>query len=657
MMVKKLKSRLPAWLKRKKKSSGKALKIDFSELFAPIDAGHFDRNPSWYYVPWIKSHGDRLFGIINEYSGAGIRPLPIFEGIQSAKQRHRISRIIKGHPDVYRRYLLKTLAPHAKRMCGVCVSLDWNLPMRLLAEVCKELCIPVVLVPHEAVFADRDRYYQDVRTGTDCPIADYVLVWGRMQKEIFVERGYPENRIAIVGAPKFDVHANYAAVFTRKMFLKLHGLTDQSPVLLFAAQPLDSQFDKKQAQLSQEQAVLDLVHLCHVKGLQLIIRMPPSDEQIFSASVQHLIDSSKGVSVDHASMYLTSPEEAISHVDVVLSVNSTMMFEALLMGKGAISTRYVEFDQIWADVGIPAVADIHLLADAIDVALLQGSVSTSEQMNWASEVFGVGEFDGKASVRIKAFLDDLIFARLPFDIDAQIATDGYGVLGYLDDSELALAEIAKEVLGLRSLRQVTGRESVASVDYMLVGHGDRYHRFVKGLNKPKVSCESFGVNAHRIALALPGQDDYVLDWVKEANRGSRVVSTLEYLETRLLPSGQDWQGIVANADTLIDDDPFDLAIIADEHATLAQVSNVISLSKGRRVAVFAPLEITRELTPSEDVVLFDAGVNRLSIFESSNDFVFLGDSERDKDGMRFVSQIRLEQMNVRDFEQGEVAYE
>ncbi|VVO11996.1 hypothetical protein [Pseudomonas fluorescens] len=363
-----------------------------------------DGKPVFLYIPWIAGHGDTLVEKLTNKESYNLAPLDFIIGLDTPGVRQDVLKFTRSNPALYRKMLINRIVPLRRHIAGVIFTFDWSPVMRLVASICEELQIPRVLIPHESVFVDREKYYWDITSKASTPVADIVLGWGGMQKEIFTERGYPVEHFRSVGAPKFDTHKNYQAQLTREQFCRLFGLQPKMKIILFASQPLDSQLDKKTALTSQRLAINDLLDAAALNNAQLLVRLPPNKEDILGASLRSIINNSSTSSIDDGKCYLVSPEEAIYHADIITSINSTMLFEGLLMGRPALSLKYVHFDQVWEHAGIPAANNASELNAQLPSMLLGEWSPSSEGMAWAAQMFGVGEFDGKASERIRAEL-------------------------------------------------------------------------------------------------------------------------------------------------------------------------------------------------------------------------------------------------------------
>lgn len=395
--------------------------------------------PVFLYVPWITGHGDTLIEKITHPTEYTIAPFDFIRDIEVTGIRQDVTRFNRNNPALYRKMLISRLVPLRSKISGIIFTFDWFPAMRMIASVCDELDIPKILIPHESVFVDRDKYYWDSVTQSSVPIADEILGWGGMQRDIFVERGYPADRFKVVGAPKFDIYTDYKPALTRTQFCKLFGLNPSKKVILFASQPLDSQLDKKVAQESQRRAIQDLLTAARLNNAQLIVRLPPNKEDILGPALRAIFKKSNDVVADDGTCYLVTPEEALHHSDLVTSVNSTMLFEALLAGTPALSVKYVAFDQIWTQAGIPAVENSQDL-DAAVTEMLSGDWKPSEEgMAWAANMFGKGDFDGQAATRIQEYLlsvatlqhkipklpsaAERVFSNMPVDVIAIPSSD------------------------------------------------------------------------------------------------------------------------------------------------------------------------------------------------------------------------------------------
>lgn len=366
------------------------------------------------YIPWIKNHTDVLIKKIKLESEYSILPLNIFKDLDS--KRVVILKFARENPTLYRNYIKSIFVSLCGKIKGVIFTFDWNPITRIIVDVCNELEINTILVPHESVFLNKDKYYQDITSLAKTPICNHILTWGSLQKDIFVERGVDPNRVHVVGSPKLDEAVTYSQKLSHDRFCALYNVSPNKPIILFATQYLDSQVDTKLAQKKQNLAILDLLEYCEMNDAQMIIRQPPGNKNICHNSTMREIMNSRNVVIDSSPYYLTSPNESISHVDLVVSINSTMLLEAFLMNKKTCSIRYMEgITSIWNEVVAPFAANKEELLEIVEKSLNSEFEITQdmiEEKYRLANIFGIGEFDGKSNIRIQNFLTEVCEGKI-----------------------------------------------------------------------------------------------------------------------------------------------------------------------------------------------------------------------------------------------------
>jgi len=505
--------------------------------------------PLFLYIPWIAEHSNSLMSKIGG-SGYSIAALDLFEDLHVPGRRREVLAFARNNPELYRRMVVRRLVPLVGRIAGVIFTFDWAPVMRIVASVCEQLGIPRILIPHESVFVDRDKYYWDVTAKAAVPVADVILCWGELQRQIFVERGYPADRIEIVGAPKFDVYHAYDPELTRERFAALFGLSSARRIILFATQPLDSQTNAKLARDSQRAAIQDLLAYAEKCDAQLIIRLPPSQDDVVGEALKAKLLASRLVAIDDSLCYLVSAEEALYHADVVTSVNSTMLFEGILMGRPALSLKYLEFSQIWEAAGIPVARNALELEEQM-APMLRGEWQPSENgIEWAARQFSTGAFDGMATQRIRAWLTSLANGNLKVErrssaLERLFAGEPLDVIA-VPSSQKALATSQKYLQQmLRARTVVSSREAdipistLASVEFFVQwgmggAHTRNQNAYARRLGLPLVTIEDGFLRSKDIGLSGEPGLSIILDDTAPYYDATKV-SKLQ----RLLEAGRD----------------------------------------------------------------------------------------------------------------------
>lgn len=476
--------------------------------------------PIFISIPWIREHSDALISRIADRENYQIVPLDLFKDLSTTSARRNVARFARENPDVYRKLILKRLIPLRNRIKGVVFTFDWAPVARLISLACEELGVPRILVPHESVFVDKDQYYLDPLAKGSMPIADIVLGWGDLQREIYVERGYPASRFIAVGAPKLDSYFNYQPTLKRNEFFRLFGLQGDKKTVLFATQPMDAHVvGTLQARKAQEQAVLDVLAACEKIGAQLLVRLPPSKDEIFTLETRARLVESSFSALDGQDFYIISAEESLYHADLTVSINSTMLFEALLMGRQALSAKYLEFPQLWEKLGMDSAANGEELGRKLYEKLFVPAASTFN-MQKAAELFSIGSFDGQAAIRIRQHLSEFATGRQSFACRNSrtermlTGTDGIIDVAAIHSPEYLSASsqhYLTKLLGIRSLVYCgdfdTPRADIASVElFMQWGitpskRKERQQKLAKQLGAPLIFIEDGFIRSLDIGLS------------------------------------------------------------------------------------------------------------------------------------------------------------
>lgn len=290
------------------------------------------------YVKWIAKTCDHLITLIDPDSRL-ISQVSIFNKPDSPSTRHTVHQLAKHHPDEYRSSIRSILEAYSGP--GLILTQDWYFPFRMIVEEAKGLGIKTILVPHEGVFSDVDKYYTDREYGFNHPICDLSLIWGELQKRTFETRGHGGNTLKIVGSPKI-----YEA--------QSSGIkpTPAPHRILFALQNMDCQQDHTLAVGTQTELVREACKIALSLNITLTLRNPPNNVDMIPEDIHELaIQSPHVIIIENQS----SPVKAINDNSVIISVNSTMLLEALILGRASFALAGEGLQQIWQKYGIPSL--------------------------------------------------------------------------------------------------------------------------------------------------------------------------------------------------------------------------------------------------------------------------------------------------------------
>ncbi len=511
-----------------------------ADLAAHIDAS--GRQKTLAYIPWIPSHSDALMKLLSaQKSDLQIVPLQFLRNMQDAKSRSMVTGFARRHPDLYRRIILRELLPLRGKISAMLFTFDWHPAMRVPAQVCRELGILTVLVPHEGVFMERDEYYHDAESAVGMPTADWALCWGRMQQEIFQERGYPTERMTVTGAPKFDVTRGYQPTTDRTTFFKVWGLDERRKTILYAAQPLDNQGDTRAARAAQVQVVAHLLSYARDNECNVIVRTPPANTPLFTPRILARIENSPHAALDSAAAYVFPPLEMMYHTDVTVAINSTMLFEASLMGRPAISARYFDFSSFWEPLGLPAAVDRETLADCLDTTLgQQGSSLSKDGWSWAEQQLSAGAFDGNSAKRVVTALSQVVREADPLapcnerfvaNDPTLVWTVGFPHLNAHTTTHLHVAAmLGAQVRAMKNVRAAYACDAMAHWGAVPTPRKQRALAFARRLGRPIIYVEDGFVRSIDIGLSGEAGLSLMVDDLGpyyDATNASRLELTLQ----------------------------------------------------------------------------------------------------------------------------------
>lgn len=394
---------IPAWL----------LKRNTWELSAALSG----TKPVYVYLPWIHHHTDAL---MREIASDHYRlvPLNLVSDLDS-DERVLLSRFSRQHPAEYRRYILARLLALKGKIRGLIVTFDWAPVTRIAVEAANALGIATYLIPHEFVFINSDLYYRHPVTCASVPVAGELVATCPIQKRIFQSRGYPEDRIVLAGNPKLDRAVSYRPLLARRQFCDVYGLDPSLPIVLFSCQNLDIQIDTKAASRAQNQTLRDLARLAELLDFQLMIRLPPSGKNVIFDSTSRLISDSPRCVTDMAPAYLVPPAEAIWHSRVTVSMNSTMLLEAVLMNRHALSARYVQgINSIWRPELIPTCADAREMFHLIQPMLKEEFAPDEPARRELARLREICGATGAGAEAIRKFLESRLQSAAAPDLNA-----------------------------------------------------------------------------------------------------------------------------------------------------------------------------------------------------------------------------------------------
>ena len=271
-----------------------------------------------------------------------------------------------------------------ERPSVVLTKADGPTPVRTFVNVANTRDVPTVLIQH----------------GIKSPINDYVppskhvAVWGETTKEFFEWKGIEPDRLHVTGAPHFDGLAEHdpdvAAVRERL------GIPNDDTVVTVATQPFDD--DVRRSILA---AVV--THVAPLEGVTVVLRPHPRED----VSLHREYDDGSNDDVRIAAD--ADVHDLLSASDLLLAVNSTVIFEASLLGTPVLVLSFTDerdHPLYSPDNGYPCVTDPKQLQDAVADALNDGPKGLrARQPSFGREY--AHNADGRATERVASLVERL----------------------------------------------------------------------------------------------------------------------------------------------------------------------------------------------------------------------------------------------------------
>ncbi len=366
-------------------------------------------------IPWIRQRGDALLDQVRRRCGVEYAPVALHD-IHDNDERHFLLKHAHRDPRSFAQFFERRLLQVEAPVNALLLTHDWPSPMRLAEQVAKAHGLKTMVLTHEGFFADKARYYVDKRSGRNIPEADVTFVWGRLQRDIFLERGASAEAIRMVGSPLLHDLKNHVPSADRASFRAALGVGMRTPLITYVVQPLDNIADTPRARALQIEAIGELAQVCAEEGWAFVVRMPPGQRESDLFALFHTTWGERPpfplVHGDVDPLFQDALTQ-ILHSEIVVGYSSTMLVQASLLDRASIIYNpRLPPSFIEDKIGLPICASPEDFRRVARAALSAGAGSTlSEQGRaWADWAYGrrsLAEDDPFAALREA-------FAEIPF---------------------------------------------------------------------------------------------------------------------------------------------------------------------------------------------------------------------------------------------------
>ncbi|MBI2658434.1 CDP-glycerol glycerophosphotransferase family protein [Candidatus Woesearchaeota archaeon] len=216
------------------------------------------------------------------------------------------------------------------------ICLDENGSSRFLVFAARMSGIPSVGIQHGAFSTEESIVYNYSKSdlygygrNLNCQLPDMTAVFGNYFKNLLVkEASYRPGLIAVTGRPQTDIIYENKGKYSKKELCRKLGISAEKRLVLFASQPLGAEAEETFISLASS--------LKHFKSIHLVVKLHPGDSQSF---FQDSLEKMKYKAT------IVKDEDIFSLIacsDLVISIQSTVILEALLLEKPVIQLNTIE---------------------------------------------------------------------------------------------------------------------------------------------------------------------------------------------------------------------------------------------------------------------------------------------------------------------------
>ena len=245
---------------------------------------------------------------------------------------------------------------------GVLIPYEKGSYALALIIACEKLGIKTIGIQHGAFDSLGHNEYAHTCLKSDkmpfgMPIPSNLLVWGNSAKNFLLNKGYPENRISVIGHPEFFDHKkldnNYE--FLRSKF----HFSLNKKIILFTTSKLQRGYISDEKRAYDEYVLEELLkHYSNNPDYVIILKPHPVKEpvHVYEKIIQRFGSKNCFIMTDDVL-------ELIQLSNVIISVESSTIIDAIALGKMVIEVTFD--DSSWMD---PKIAkNILLLSDLNDL--------------------------------------------------------------------------------------------------------------------------------------------------------------------------------------------------------------------------------------------------------------------------------------------------
>lgn len=218
----------------------------------------------------------------------------------------------------------------------ITICIDENGHSRFLVFASHMCKIPSIGLQHGIIYpfnisynyGKKDIHYYE--NTLNCILAGKTAVFGNKARNLLLKYGnYSPNQLEVTGQPRTDIFIESKHQYSKKAMCKKLGIDFNKKLVVYASQPFEDMSEQKIA-------ITELVKSLKGLDVELVVKMHPDDDSSFYDNVLSELKCN-AIATKEADLYTL-----LFCSDLVISVSSTVMLEALIMDKPVIQLNLLE---------------------------------------------------------------------------------------------------------------------------------------------------------------------------------------------------------------------------------------------------------------------------------------------------------------------------
>jgi len=227
------------------------------------------------------------------------------------------------------------------------LCIDENGTGRFMVFASKIQKVPCIALQHGTIGEMSIAYNyskNDLNIGNlSCQLPDKTAVFGDYYRNLLIKTGnYSKDRLVVTGQPRTDIFVENKKAYSKKALCSRLGMDSNKKLVVFASQPI-----------KEEESKVNFTALAKalkgIKNTELVIKLHPNDKEGLYKRILAELKYKCTIAKD-IDLY-----ELLFCSDIVASIYSTVMLEALIMGKPVIQLNLLEKYNLFPKLNSPVI--------------------------------------------------------------------------------------------------------------------------------------------------------------------------------------------------------------------------------------------------------------------------------------------------------------